>query len=76
MISLPPLSSFYGYFSETAKSKMLMPSVFPGALLTDMLSVAHAHSILKYLHFGGLLKLYLCIITHIVHRQRKIRVLL
>lgn len=42
----------------------------------DMLPVAHAHSTLEYLHFGGLLKLYLCIIAHIVHRQRRIRVLL
>lgn len=55
---------------------MLVPSVFPGALLTDMLPVAHAHSILEYLHFSGLVKLYLCIIAHIVHRQRRIRVLL
>lgn len=33
-------SSFYEFSLETAKSKMLAPSVFGGALLMDMLPVA------------------------------------
>lgn len=47
----PSLSLSSGFFSETAKSKMLAPSVFSGALLTDMLPAAQCPEYIRVTTF-------------------------